>query len=80
MSVPIQSEDSQGLKPMGPRAFYEQAHPELFSDSKVTYEVPLTRELFDVQMELLSTKKMETEVEMPAHTYAKITQNTDNIS
>ena len=63
MSVPIQSEDSQGLKPMGPRAFYEQAHPELFSDSKVTYEVPLTRELFDVQMELLSTKKMETEFE-----------------
>ena len=27
-----------------------------------------------------NTKKMETEVEMPAHTYAKITQNTDNIS
>ncbi len=63
MSVPIQSEDNQGLKPVGPRAFYEQAHPELFSDSKVTYEVPLTRELFDVQMELLSTKKMETEFE-----------------
>ena len=28
------------VKRQGPREFYKHAHPELFSDSKVTYEVP----------------------------------------
>lgn len=43
--------------------YYRGIHPEYFSDSKVVYEIPLTRELFDRQLELLSTKKMQSEFE-----------------
>lgn len=44
-------------------AYYRELRPEKFSDSKVVYEIPLTRELFDRQLELLSTKKMQSEFE-----------------
>jgi len=44
-------------------AYYRKLRPEKFSDSMVVYEIPLTRELFDKQLELLSTKKMQSEFE-----------------
>lgn len=44
-------------------AYYRILRPEMFSDSMVVYEIPLTRELFDKQLELLSTKKMQSEFE-----------------
>lgn len=56
----------QGAAPnadMRPKAFYRREHPELFSDSSVTYEMPLSEELFDLQMELLSTHKKQSEFE-----------------
>lgn len=43
--------------------FYRNRHPDQFSDSSVSYEVPLTVELFDLQMDLLSTKKKQSEFE-----------------
>ena len=61
-STDVMTRTGELVRP-GPRAFYEQAHPELFSDSTVTYEVPLTEELFDLQMDLLSTKKKQAEFE-----------------
>lgn len=44
-------------------AYYRDLRPEKFSDSKIVYEIPLTRELFDKQFEILSTKKMQSEFE-----------------
>ncbi|MBP5366972.1 MAG: hypothetical protein J6Z01_00835 [Bacteroidales bacterium] len=44
-------------------AYYRELHPQYFSDSKVVYETPLTRELFDLQLEFLSTKKKQSEFE-----------------
>lgn len=44
-------------------SYYRELRPEKFSDSKVTYEIPLTHELFDGQLNLLSTKKMQSEFE-----------------
>ena len=42
---------------------YRNWHPEQFSDSTVSYDIPLTEEMFDAQMELLSTKKKHAEFE-----------------
>lgn len=42
-----------------PSEYYRRMRPEYFSDSEVIYEVPLTEELFDAQMNLLSTKKLQ---------------------
>lgn len=44
-------------------SYYRELRPQKFSDSKVVYEIPLTRELFDNQLALLSTKKMQSEFE-----------------
>jgi len=44
-------------------AYYRELRPQKFSDSKIVYEIPLTRELFDRQLEILSTKKMQSEFE-----------------
>lgn len=44
-------------------AYYRILRPQKFSDSKIVYEIPLTRELFDRQLEILSTKKMQSEFE-----------------
>ena len=38
--------------------YYRELRPEKFSDSKIEYEIPLTKELFEKQLEILSTKKM----------------------
>ena len=46
-----------------PYAYYRRLRPEYFSDTIVKYEVPLTQELFDLQLNLLSTKKMQSEFE-----------------
>lgn len=43
--------------------FYRDRRKEQFSDSEIVYEVPLTEELFDIQMDLLSTKKMQSQFE-----------------
>lgn len=43
--------------------FYRKWHPDQFSDSTVVYDLPLTVELFDSQMDLLSTKKKQAEFE-----------------
>ena len=48
---------------LSPNAYYREVHPEYFSDTIVRYEVPLTAELFDQQMALLSTKKMQSAFE-----------------
>ena len=45
------------------REFYQSRRPEFFSDSEVRYEVPLTRELFDLQLARLSTDKKHSEFE-----------------
>lgn len=47
------------LVPERPSVYYRRQHPEYYSDSETIYEVPLTEELFDLQMGLLSTKKMQ---------------------
>lgn len=44
-------------------AYYRRLRPQKFSDSKIVYDIPLTRELFDKQFEILSTKKMQSEFE-----------------
>ncbi len=44
-------------------SYYRELRPEKFSDSKIEYEVPLTRELFEKQLEILSTKKMQSDFE-----------------
>lgn len=46
-----------------PSEYYRRMRPEYFSDSEVIYEVSLTEELFDVQMNLLSTKKLQSDFE-----------------
>lgn len=43
--------------------FYRDRRKEQFSDSEIVYEIPLTEELFDIQMDLLSTKKMQSQFE-----------------
>lgn len=40
-----------------PNSYYREVHPEFFSDTVVQYETPLTSELFDYKMSILSTKK-----------------------
>ena len=45
------------------REFYRSRRPEYYSDSEIRYEVPLTRELFDLQLERLSTNKKQSEFE-----------------
>lgn len=44
-------------------AYYRELRPEKFSDSKIEYEVPLTKELFEKHLEILSTKKMQSDFE-----------------
>lgn len=44
-------------------AFYRKRRSENFSDSEIVYEIPLTEQLFDQQMELLSTKKLQSQFE-----------------
>lgn len=44
-------------------SYYREKRPEKFSDTVVKYEIPLTKELFEQQMELLSTKKMQSAFE-----------------
>lgn len=44
-------------------AYYRELRPENFSDSKIEYEIPLTEELFEKQLEILSTKKMQSNFE-----------------
>ena len=44
-------------------AYYRKLRPEEFSDSKIEYEIPLTKELFEKQLEILSTKKMQSNFE-----------------
>ena len=44
-------------------AYYRELRPEKFSDSKIEYEIPLTKELFEKQLEILSTKKMQSNFE-----------------
>lgn len=44
-------------------SYYRELRPYYFSDSSVIYDIPLTRELFDAQLALLSTKKMQSEFE-----------------
>ena len=46
-----------------PSEYYRRMRPEYFPDSEVIYEVPLTEELFDAQMNLLSTKKLQSAFE-----------------
>ena len=46
-----------------PSEYYKNMRPEYFSDSEVNYEIPLTEELFDLQMDLLSTKKLQSAFE-----------------
>lgn len=43
--------------------YYRELRPQKFSDSKIIYEIPLTKELFDKQLEILSIKKMHSEFE-----------------
>ncbi len=40
-------------------SYYRKKRPEKFSDTVENYEIPLTKELFEMQMERLSTKKMQ---------------------
>ena len=42
-----------------PFSYYRELRPQYFSDTVVRYEIPLTQELFDQQLALLSTKKMQ---------------------
>lgn len=44
-------------------SYYRKLRPQYFSDSKVVYDIPLTRELLDTQLNLLSIKKMQSEFE-----------------
>lgn len=44
-------------------AYYRIQRPEKFSDSKIVYEIPLTKELFEQQLEILSTQKKQSEFE-----------------
>jgi len=44
-------------------AYYRKQRPEKFSDSKIVYEIPLTKELFEQQLEFLSTQKKQSEFE-----------------
>ena len=46
-----------------PYAYYRKLRPEYFSDTIVKYEVPLTQELFNLQLELLSTQKRQSAFE-----------------
>lgn len=44
-------------------SYYRSLRPEKFSDTVEKYEIPLTKELFEQQMQLLSTKKMQSAFE-----------------
>ena len=44
-------------------AYYRELRSEKFSDSKIEYEIPLTKELFEKQLEMLSTRKMQSNFE-----------------
>ena len=57
--MPSNEENNNTGGTLSPNAYYREVHPEYFSDTIVRYEVPLTAELFDQQMELLSIKKMQ---------------------
>ena len=50
----------ENLVPFG---YYRKLRPENFSDTTITYEVPLTQELLDLQLNLLSTKKLQSSFE-----------------
>ena len=52
------TQTNQGKWP-SPFAYFRKLRPQYFSDTVVRYEVPLTQELFDLQLALLSTKKMQ---------------------
>ena len=52
------SNDGSQVKNERPCEYYRRMRPEYFSDSEIIYETPLTEELFDVQLGLLSTKKL----------------------
>ncbi len=57
------SNSEKELMPLIPSEYYKRMRPEYFSDSEVIYEIPLTEELFDLQMDLLSTKKLQSAFE-----------------
>lgn len=57
--MPNNERNNRTSKLHSPSVYYRKIHPEYFSDTIVRYEVPLTTELFDQQMTLLSTKKMQ---------------------
>ena len=44
-------------------SYYRELRPQNFSDSQIVYEIPLTKELFDRQLEMLSTNKKQSEFE-----------------
>ena len=57
------AEKCKKMMPERPSAYYRRIHPELFSGSEELYELPLTEELFDLQLKFLSTKKMHSAFE-----------------
>lgn len=56
------NDDNQDRKPNF-KAYYKKYRPNYFSDTIVTYDVPLTEELFNVQMDYLSTNKLQSKFE-----------------
>ncbi|MCD8291329.1 MAG: hypothetical protein LUC91_07495 [Prevotella sp.] len=44
-------------------SYLREKKPELFSDSSVVYELPLTKEIFENQIDSLSAKRMQSEFE-----------------
>ena len=56
------NDDNQDRKPNF-KAYYKKYRPYYFSDTIVTYDVPLTEELFNVQMDYLSTNKLQSKFE-----------------
>lgn len=56
------NDDNRDRKPNF-KAYYKEYRPYYFSDTTVTYDVPLTEELFNVQMDYLSTNKLQSKFE-----------------
>ena len=63
MDIDMNVKASTKPHPERPSEYYRRMRPEYFSDSEVIYEVPLTEELFDAQMNLLSTKNLQSAFE-----------------
>ena len=58
-------------------SYYREKRPEKFSDTVETYDIPLTKELFEQQMNFLSTQKKQSAFEnfIVAVAQRKITPN-----